>query len=146
MYRSTKMNNPGEEGEDRVAETGKTVGKIRQPLSGSQNLKLNQPKILNQLHPEPDQNNMWTKFVLFFLLISTVMTSPVPILIGGQLLTTEELDPKEHQILFRRRGKYAVDVNFHHVHIPINLNKFSKWRTRPSQKSKLTLPMCTRSQ
>ena len=37
-------------------------------------------------------------------------------------MTTEELNPEEHQILFRKRGEYAVDVNFHHVHIPIHLN------------------------
>ena len=104
MYRSTKMHNQEEDREDRVANTGEKVGRTRQPTSGNQAQKSYQPKILTQLHPEPDQDNMWTKFVLFFLLILTVMTSPVPISIGGQLLTTEELNPKEHQILLRRRG------------------------------------------
>ena len=115
------MHNQEEGGEDRVAKTGKKVGRTRQPMSGNQSQNSYQPKILTQLHPEPDQD-MWTKFALFFRLISTVRTSPVPISIDGQLLTTEELNPRKHQILFRKRGDYAMDV-FHHVHIPINLNK-----------------------
>jgi hypothetical protein len=50
------------------------------------------------------------------------LTSPVPVKINGQLLTTEELNPKEHQIIFRRMGDYATDVTFHHVHIPVSLD------------------------
>jgi hypothetical protein len=49
--------------------------------------------------------------------------SPVPKSINGQLLTTEDLHPKEHQIFFRRMGENATGVNFHHEHIPISLDK-----------------------
>ena len=36
------------------------------------------------------------------------------------------LDPKEHQIIFRRIGDYATDVVFHHIHVPIPLNQINK--------------------
>jgi hypothetical protein len=39
-----------------------------------------------------------------------------------QLLTTEELNARDHQIIFRRMGDYATDVTFHHVHIPVPLD------------------------
>jgi hypothetical protein len=44
----------------------------------------------------------------------------------GQLLAIEKLNPKEHQIIFRRMGANATDVIFHHVHIPISLNKINE--------------------
>jgi hypothetical protein len=52
--------------------------------------------------------------------------SPVPIKINGQLLTTEQLNPKEHQIIFRRMSDYATDVTFHHIHIPVLLGMINK--------------------
>jgi hypothetical protein len=51
-----------------------------------------------------------------------MVTIPVPIKIDEQFLTTEELNPKEHQIIFGRMGDYATDVMFHHIHIPISLD------------------------
>ena len=45
-------------------------------------------------------------------------------MINGQKLITEELDPKEHQIIFKRIGEYATDVEFHHIHVPVDLRKF----------------------
>jgi hypothetical protein len=52
-------------------------------------------------------------------------TSPFPISIGCHLLTTEDLNPEEHQIILRKIGDYAADVVFHHVHIPILLKNKS---------------------
>ena len=63
---------------------------------------------------------------LVILTLAKCLTSPVPVKIDGQLLTTEELDPKEHQIIFRRIGDYATDVVFHHIHIPIPLDKINE--------------------
>jgi hypothetical protein len=42
------------------------------------------------------------------------------------LLTTEELDPKELQIIFRRIGDYATDVVFHRIHFLIPLDKINQ--------------------
>jgi hypothetical protein len=63
-------------------------------------------------------------------------TSPVPKLINGQLLTTKDLNPKEHQIFFRRMWEYATDVKFHHLHIPISVNKINHLADRAIEKVK----------
>jgi hypothetical protein len=38
------------------------------------------------------------------------------------LLTTEEVNPKEPQIIFRRMGDYATDVTFPHIQMAISFN------------------------
>jgi N-acetyl-beta-hexosaminidase len=48
----------------------------------------------------------------------------------------EHLNPKEHQIFFRRIGEYATEVNFHHVHIPIPLNKINQVADKAIEKVK----------
>jgi hypothetical protein len=40
--------------------------------------------------------------------------------------TTEDLNPKEHQILSLRMGEYPIDLKLHHVHIPISLDKINR--------------------
>ena len=45
---------------------------------------------------------------------------------NGHLLGTETLNQKEHQIIFKRIGEYATDVEFHHVHIPIQLGELTQ--------------------
>ena len=63
---------------------------------------------------------------LFLFALKQILTSPVPINIDGHWLTTEDLDSKEHQIIFRRMGDYATDVIFHHIHIPVSLDTINK--------------------
>jgi hypothetical protein len=58
-----------------------------------------------------------------FFSISTFQLRLVPISKGGQLLSTQELDPREHQIMFGRMGEYATDVIFQHEHLSNSLNK-----------------------
>jgi hypothetical protein len=62
--------------------------------------------------------------------------SQVPILINGQLLTTEDLNPREHQIFFRRMEENATGVKFHHVHIAISLNKIGQLANKAVEKVK----------
>ena len=54
------------------------------------------------------------------------MTSLVPLTVNGRLLVTETHNQKEHQIIFKRIGEYAIDVEFHHVHIPIQLGELTQ--------------------
>ena len=61
--------------------------------------------------------------VILFTLLAKLKGVSTPIKIDGLLLTTETLNTKEHQIIFKRVGEYAPDVQFHHVHIPVNLGK-----------------------
>ena len=42
-------------------------------------------------------------------------------MINGHLLTTENLDQAEHQIIFKNIGIYATKVEFHHIHIPVDI-------------------------
>ena len=44
-------------------------------------------------------------------------------MVDGHLLTTQELNATEHQVIFKRIGEYATDVLFHHIHIPVNLQQ-----------------------
>jgi cytolysin (calcineurin-like family phosphatase) len=60
----------------------------------------------------------------------------VPKSVNEQLLTTEDLNPREHQIFFRRMGEYSTDVKYHHVHIPISLDKINQVADRAIQKVK----------
>ncbi len=62
--------------------------------------------------------------------------SPVPISINVQLLTTEDLNPREHQIFFRRMGEYATVVKFHHVNIPISINNINQVADKAIEKVK----------
>jgi hypothetical protein len=59
--------------------------------------------------------------------------SPVPKSINDQLLTTEDLNPKEHQIFFRRMGEYANE-EFFCVHISISLDKINQVADRAIEK------------
>ena len=52
---------------------------------------------------------------------SAVTAGPVPLTVNRHLLSTENLDQQEHQIIFQRIGEYATDVEFYHVYIPIPL-------------------------
>jgi hypothetical protein len=56
--------------------------------------------------------------------ICEILTSPVPVKRGGQLLTTEGLHLNEHQIIFRRIADYATVVIFL-LHIYPNSTKKS---------------------
>ena len=49
------------------------------------------------------------------MLLHLTISIPVPLTVNGHL------DQTEHQIIFRQIGKYETDVEFHHVHIPIQL-------------------------
>ena len=60
---------------------------------------------------------IWTLFVLW----QTTAAGPTPLTVNGHLLTTENLDQQNHQVIFKRIGEYATDVEFHHVHIPVPL-------------------------
>jgi hypothetical protein len=53
-----------------------------------------------------------------------------------KLLTTEDLNPQEHQIFFRQMGEYAKDVKIHHVHIPIYLDKINQVAVKAIEKVK----------
>jgi predicted N-acyltransferase len=69
------------------------------------------------------------------LKFSTCQLSPIPISIIGQLLTTGELNSKEHQIIFRRIGKYDTIVTFHHVQIPSRMNLLNQEMDKAKEKS-----------
>ena len=60
---------------------------------------------------------------MIFFQLSNLEAASIPLTVNGHQLTTETLNTKEHQIIFKRVGEYATDVQFHHVHIPINLGK-----------------------
>ncbi len=62
--------------------------------------------------------------------------SPISMSIDGQFLTPDELNPEEHQIIFRRMGEFGADVNFHYVHIPIPLNKINQVSDKAIEKIK----------
>ena len=63
--------------------------------------------------------------LLVFWILSVLWThtkaGPVPLTVNGHLLSTGSLDQQNHQIIFHRIGEYATDVEFHHVHIPVQL-------------------------
>jgi hypothetical protein len=51
-------------------------------------------------------------------------------------LTTEDLNPKEHQIFFSRMGENATDVKFHHVPISFSLHKIKQLADKAIEKFK----------
>jgi hypothetical protein len=63
-------------------------------------------------------------------------TSSVQISVHCQLLTKEDLNPQEHQIFGRRKGEYATDVKFHHMHILIFLDKINQVADKAIEKVK----------
>ena len=50
-----------------------------------------------------------------------MQTSSVSKTVNGHLLVTETLDQNKHQVIFKRIGELATDVNFHHIHIPVQM-------------------------
>jgi hypothetical protein len=64
------------------------------------------------------------QILLFILTLSQTLASSVPISINGQLLTTKELNSKEHQVIFRKVDEYATYVIFHHI--PISLERMNQ--------------------
>jgi hypothetical protein len=81
----------------------------------------------SQLHLELDLSTMCIKFFSFYLDNQNVSND-------GQLLATEDLNPREQQIFFRSTGEHARYVKFHHMHIPISLNKQNQSGSRQSNK------------
>jgi cytolysin (calcineurin-like family phosphatase) len=79
---------------------------------------------------------MLMTFLIFIWTITGTLTSPIPISLNGQLLTIEHLNPQEHQIFFRQMGEYAKDVKFHHVHIPIYLDRINQVADKAIEKAK----------
>jgi hypothetical protein len=58
--------------------------------------------------------------------MTKTITSPVPMSINGHLMTTEDLNPKSTRFSSDEWGEYAMDAKFHHVHIPIFLDKINQ--------------------
>ena len=59
--------------------------------------------------------------VLFFQLKPVENSAAVPLMLNGHMLITENLDQSNHQIVFKRMGDFATEVEFHHIHIPVDL-------------------------
>ena len=66
---------------------------------------------------------MTVTFIIWitYLSLTSTKASPTPLTINGHLVTVEALNPAEHQIIFKRIGEYATNVEYHHIHIPVNL-------------------------
>jgi hypothetical protein len=123
IYRSPEPSNKQEKAEEDflIRKINKTAGKAQCLQRGSLTKPL---KIIVTQKLLLNEQGQIMKFSLYIvmILITNLMMSPLPIRIDGQLLTSKELNPKEHQIILRRMGEYATDVTFHHIRIPILLN------------------------
>jgi hypothetical protein len=79
---------------------------------------------------------MWKILFILWLALKIGQIIPIPISIGGQFLTTEDLNPEEQPIIFRRMGEYTKYVIFHHVHKLILHNKINQVLDKATEKIK----------
>ena len=103
--------------------------KLAQSTSQGQSQFSQIPTQLQKGQEQEGQMNSLMNLLVFwtlFALLNPALTSPVPRTVNGYLLGTETLDQKQHQIIFKRITEYATNVEFHHVHIQIQLGELTQ--------------------
>ena len=80
----------------------------------------NQVQSLIQLDQKDQRMSLLKAWILSMLCV-WVKSSPIPMMVNGHLLSTENLDQSEHQIIFKNIGSYATEVEYHHIRIPVDL-------------------------